>query len=323
MMHNVKKSAPRARTLVLVPVMISLMAGCANMSAPAVSGAALTPPTIGGKDDLRLGKAPPASPDFVKIGLYDPDRDSTTGVTEIRRGALQEGAQSYGSQMGYARRAWEIGGRLEAYSGNLSTTFDFNRVVSFAPQRTGVIVPPVVTRSFDAFIVNDSGTEASAADEYLTILRPGKIAPVAPTWRDYLVFSAAEPEHPAKSLLPTTQAERDMFEAWFREGWKAGADLADAEFGERVTRLQQDYTGMLQYRRLVAQGMMDKMVLADADFGVTTEDNEMRIGSRTVRVTSEAEFQADPSRWRIATVTARDALVVAAGEVPDLSNVTN
>jgi defect-in-organelle-trafficking protein DotC len=323
MTHDMTKRRSRAKTLVLVPVMLSLLGACATTKEMLPSGADLRPAIIGGKDDLRRGAAPPSSPDAVRIGLYNPDAESETGVTEIRRGALQEGAQSYGSQMGYARRAWEIMGRLETHSGSLSTTFDFNRVVSFAPQRTGVVIPPVVSRSFDAFIVNAAGTEASAADEYLTILRPGKLAPIAPTWRDYLIFSAEEPEDPAKSLLPTIAAERDMFEAWFREGWKAGADLADAEFSDRVTRLQQDYTGMLQYRRLVAQGMMDKMVLADADFGVTAENGEMRIGSRTVRVTSEADFQADPSRWRIATVSARDALIVSAGEIPDLSGVTN
>lgn len=305
--------------LISGPLLLAMLSasGCADLNAASFSGKELRPAEIGGNDDLRAGPPPPAAPSSVAIEIYDPDADAKAQkITKIRSNGLMEAAQSYGSQMGYARRSWEISKRLEVYSGELSTAYDFTRVVSKAPQRTGVVVPPVVTRSHDAFIVDASGTEASAADEYLTILRPGKIAPVAPTWRDYLVFTAPVPEEPARSLRPTDLGEREIFETWFSEGWEAGVALADAEFADRMTRLRRDYEGMLQYRRLVAQGMMNRMVLADADFGVTVEGDEMRIGSRTVQVTSAAEFESDPARWRIANVTARDALVVANGQDP-------
>lgn len=284
--------------------------------------ASLVPPSIGEQDDLRRGEAPPAKPDDVRIAMYNPDvARAGSDVTKIRGDALQETAQSYGSQMGYARRSYEITGRLEVRSGHLSEVFDFNRVVSAAPVKAGVIVPPVVSRSFNAFTVDDLGTEASVADEYLTIIRPGKIAPIPPTWRDYLVFTAPAPDEPARSLMPTEKAELALFNSWFDQGWSAGVELADAEFSDRLTRLQRDFTGMLQYRRLVAHGMMDRMVLADADFGVTGENGEMRIGSRTVQITSEAEFQTDPTQWQVRSVSARDALIVDTGEIPSISSI--
>ncbi len=306
-------------TIALIPV-LALTAACSSPLETA-RRSDLNPPTIGGPgDNLRIGEAPPASPSDVAISTYDP-KSSDTGVTRIRGSALQEAAQSYGSQGGYARRAWEIMNRLEVQSANLSQVFDFNRVVSAAPVKAGVIVPPVVSRSFDAFVTNAGGSEASVADEYLTIVRPGKIAAVAPTWRDYLLFVSAAPDEPARSLMPSDAQEKDLFRKHFDEGWAAGIELADAEFGERVDRLKRDYQGMLQYRRLVAQGMMDRMVLADADFGVTKDGNEMRIGSRTVEIVSNADFQSDPSRWQVRSVSARDALIVDAGEVPALSKV--
>lgn len=300
-----------------------VLAACSTPALERGRTSDLVPERIGAAtDDLRIGAEPPASAADIRIAIYDPD-DASSDVTRIRSDALQEAAQSYGSQMGYQRRSWEILGRLQARSSDLSQVFDFNRVVSNAPVQAGVIVPPVVSRSFDAFITDADGREASVADEYLTIVRPGRIAPQAPTWRDYLVFAAPAPEEPARSLMPSGQAELGLFEGWFSEGFDAGIELADAEFAQRLDRLKQDYHGMLQYRRLVAMGMMDRMVLADADFGVTQDGNEMRIGSATVRIVTDAEFQSDPTRWQVRSVSERDAMIVETGEIPPLSAPVN
>ena len=307
----------RATTILALTGLV--LSACTTPAIERGQGSDLTPARIGAEtDDLRIGAEPPASASDIRIAIYNPD-DSKSEVTKIRSDALKEAAQSYGSQMGYQRRSWEIVGRLQARSPDLSQVFDFNRVVSNAPVKAGVIVPPVVSRSFDAFVTNADGSEASVADEYLTIVRPGKIAPHAPTWRDYLIFAAPSPEEPARSLMPSGQEELKMFEGWFDQGFDAGIEMADAEFEQRLDRLKQDYQGMLQYRRLVAMGMMDRMVLADADFGVTEDGNEMRIGSSTVQIVTDAEFQSDPTRWKVRSVTQRDALIVDTGEIPPLS----
>lgn len=276
----------------------------------------LTPPSIGKQDNLRAGPPPPASPDQVEISMGGEEAEPK--IAPIRVGALTEGAQAYGSQMGYARRAWEIMRRMEERSGQLSEVFEFARVIERAPVRTGVVIPPVVSRNFHAYDLDEEGREASAADEYLTIILPGRLAPVEPTWRDYLVLSPKIPDEPARSLLPINKVEKEVFTSAFEEGWDAGIEMANAEFGNRLDRLQRDYTGMLQYRRLVAQGMMDRMVLEDANFGVTGSGGEMRIGNRNVRIISDAEFNSDPDQWDIATVTARDAMIVATGEIPPI-----
>lgn len=308
----------RKFTLLATVAGICLLAGCETYPTNEVPPAAPAPAKIGELDNLRVGKEPVASPDEVKIELYNPS-DEVKEITEIRRRALLEAAQGYGSQLGYARRGWEIEKLLEERSTQMSQVFNFSRLVSEAPVKAGYIIPPVVSRSFDAFKTTEEGREASVADEYLTIVAPGKIMPVTPTWRDYLLFSPRTPETPAKSLHPRNAAEKEMFDKWFREGWVAGVELADAEIGSRLDRLRRDYEGMLQYRRLVAMGMMDRMVLQDADFGVTGGGDEMRIGSRTVRVVSDAEFETNPKRWSVRSVSARDSLIVESGKIPPLS----
>jgi defect-in-organelle-trafficking protein DotC len=306
-------------------LMIGLMAGVAltacaqvppNTAPPAVEAPAL----IGGGDDLRVVPEPVADPTKVRIDLYDPEAEKSE-ITEIRRQALQEAAQGYGSQMGYARRVWEIERLLENRSSSLDEVFSFDRVVSEAPVKAGYIIPPIVSRSFDAFLSSDEGREASVADEYLTIVAPGRIVPVTPTWRDFLLFASPEPERPARSLFPSTALEKDLFVGWFNEGWTAGISLADEEIGHRLTRLRRDYEGMLQYRRLVNMGMMDRMVLQEADFGVTGGGEEMRIGSRTVRIVSDAQFDANPLRWTVREVGPRDREIVETGEIPGLGSL--
>ena len=289
------------------------LAACAQQ---AQGPSSLTPPSIGLNDDLRIGPPPPSSPGQVRIPMASVDKEPE--IAPIRVNALTEGAQAYGSQMGYARRSWEIMRRMEDRSSQLSEVFEFGRVVERAPVRAGVVIPPVVSRNFDAYDLGPEGREAAVADEYLTIIRPGRLAPIEPTWRDYLVLNPTTPDEPARSLLPENGEERDVFTAAFEAGWEAGVAMADTEFANRLARLQRDYTGMLQYRRLVAQGMMDRMVLEDADFGVTGGGNEMRIGNRNVRITSDAEFRANPDQWDIATVTQRDAMIVATGQIPSI-----
>lgn len=288
---------------------LALLASCGTVD-PVAQGrsSTLNPPPIGAKDNLRVGKAPPGSPDEIGIAIHDP-RKAEPKITKIRSQGLREAALSYGSQSGYARRMWEIGKRLEQRSSELSQVFDFNRVVGIAPQRAGVVVPPVVSRSFDAWRSDADGREASVADEYLSIVRPGRLAPIAPTWRDYLIFTPNKPGMPPRSLTPSDATEKKAFDAWVAQGWTAGEELADAEFEERIARLQRDYKGMLQYRRLVVVGLMDRLVLADADFGTTIDGDQMRIGSRNVRIVSDAQFRHQPQRWDVTSVAARGALV--------------
>lgn len=304
--------------LLLGVSLVALLSACAQAPGPTEAPAAPEPAVMGGKDDLRLGEPPVASPDDVKIEIYNPEKEPDAKMTELRREALREGAQTYGSQMGYARRAYDIEKILERRSSDFDQVFSFDRVTSAAPAKAGYIVPPIVSRSMNAFRTDAEGREASVADEYLTIVRAGRIVPVVPTWRDFLLFSSPSPEEPPKSLLPSSQMEKGLFDEWFREGWVAGVELADEELESRLARLRRDFEGMLQYRRLVSLGMMDQMVLQQADFGVTGEGNEMRIGSRTVEIVTDAEFDTNPLRWSVRAVSERDQGIVATGEIPPL-----
>lgn len=313
----------RMTTVVFATLMGTVaLSGCSQTTSSATTmspaEAALMPDVIGGKSDFRAGDEPPAHPGEVVIS-----NRSTEGydkIPEVRRNAVSEAAMTFGSRKGYERRNWEIAKILEDREPVLNQVFDFTRVVDMAPGGAGVIVPPVVSAGTRAFTVDAAGTEAAVADAYMTITKPGKIARTAPVWQEYLVSMPPEPKMPARSLLPTDQNEVKLFQAKFNEGWEQGKALADDELEARIARLQRDYHGMLQYRKLVANGMMDRLVLTNADFGVTTQDGEMRIGSRVVKITSEAAFQANPSRWSVKSLSERNVLV-SSGVNPTLGDM--
>lgn len=268
---------------------------------------------VGGMHDLRSGFEPAASPgealEAAAPGTHVGDGEE---ILEFRRRALLGAARERGSRMGYARRGWEIGGLLERRSSQLDRAFDFARVVPEAPAGAGYVIPPVISRGLDAYEGDDRRRRVSVTDEYLAIAVPGEIRPVRPTWRDYLLFERAPADEPGLAPLPRSQAERTRFAEWFGEGWRAGTGLANAEIASRLERLRRDYEGMLRYRRLVSKGMMDRMVLRDADYGVAGGGGEMRVGNRTVRIVSDAAFRADPRRWSARAIEDRNIPAAAA-----------
>ena len=271
-----------------------LSAGCV----PEPAGEAVIEPSpigIGGKDELRLGKPPAQLPEILQ--LSEPGSGESPDSWPVRRRNQREASVRFGSQSGFRYRSWELGNLIQERSGELSAVFDFNRLVRPAPGGAGFLVPPVVQRAGNAFLSEGNGTTVSVADAYLRILKPEWIAPVAPNWRDWLMFSPPPVTPLPVSLAPATDGERKQVREWIEQGWSAGRKQAEHEFAERLRRLRRDYEGMLEFRRLAALRMIDGTDIADADFGVTGEPGEMRIGSRVVRIVETADFVRDPAGW--------------------------
>ena len=255
-----------------------------------------TPVGIGGEDELRLGEPPAELAEILK--LPEPGSGDSPDSWPVRSSNQREASVRFGSQSGFRRRSWELRNLTRKRSGELSTVFDFNRLARPAPGGAGYIVPPVVQIAGSAFLSEGNGTTVSVADAYLRILKPEWIAPVAPNWRDWLLFSPPPVAPLPVSLAPATDGERKQVKAWIEQGWSAGRKQAEHEFDERLRRLRRDYGGMLEYRRLAALRMIDGTDLADVNFGVTGEPGEMRIGSRVVRIVGIADFVRDPAEWR-------------------------
>lgn len=278
----------------------ALCAGCAPMSlfAPPSPLPETSLTLIGGQGAVT--EAPPAT--FDELDLPAPPEQPPMSL--LRAQAVREAAMAWGAQNGRARRSWEIAETYTARSAELDAVWDFRRAALPAPMQAGWLLPPVVQRA--GAVWSGGGQSAEAAVAYYEIMRPGRVAGRLPGWRDYLPPPGETPDPPARSLLPEPGEERQWRE-WAAEGWLAGVEMAEQELDEGLARLERDYTGMIEFRRLLAQGMLSDMVVEAAHWPALTaeEGTQLRIGGRRVTIKQDAEFIGDSGRWRPRVVTAR------------------
>ena len=271
-------------------------AGLGSKDAIDAEIAALDPIFLGGEDDLVKGPPPPSFKKFkhqVKRGTYVPPE-----IAKARYDALRSAATSFAAQAGYYRRCYEIMQILEKQSPKLSEVFNFNRVAYGTQVEAGFLLPPIVSRAVAAISVNDMKTEIVAADEFYRIEVPGRLVPVLPTWRDYLVLALEAPNDPEPSFLPKGREERVVWDHYLAVGWQAGVNQAESALQASMNLLRRDYLGMIEYRRAVQAGVIDELVVTFDEKRSAGELNELFIGERRVKIVDGAKFQRNAHKWK-------------------------
>lgn len=216
---------------------------------------------------------------------------------QIRVEAQKEAALSYGMRGGLAWRTDEINQRLYRFADPLSRTYDFRQLLMAAPG--GVYVePPVIEEQLEALQIADAGQSAALTDKVLTISANARLVTTARDWRNYLERDWGEPEPPPEVLLPKTDEERKNWRNWVKEGWYKGIEQANDIFAEDMARLSRDFTGMVRYRKLLAQALVSAPYAGLVERGVTGGGLEMRIGDRAVTITGPAQLKNQSDAWR-------------------------
>ena len=265
-----------------------LLAACNFASSPPDKAISEKPRNSLIAEYLRRGPEPPSGPEELSI-----QREETGPANEIeglRRRALKHAAQTYGSQNGYVRRAWEIQGILERRGRELSRTYDFRLVARPAPSGAGYVIPPSVSLSVN-LVRTETADIAVAADEQFEIAEKGRLAPMVPTWRDYLLFFPQTPASLPESLKPVGDGEEDFFRNWLELGWNAGIEQANAELEARLSRLRQDYEGMLLYRKLTDRGKIERLALESTGISSSAAAGILRTGERAAWISARARFR--------------------------------
>lgn len=218
--------------------------------------------------------------------------DLTQGNIDTgREKMIQVAAVSLGSQAGMAARTREIQQALMTRASEYDKTFNFSMLM-LEPG----FLPPVITEGFDAYSQpNDS--EARAADCIFRIERAARITPTAPTWRTYLLEGSPPAVRPDGSVLPKGADEKRLWDHWAMTGWNQGAQLADQNYEANLSRLKQDFNGMLRFKILYELGAVDKPILSRASLGTTGGGNEMAVNDRIIRITKSASLDANTKNW--------------------------
>lgn len=217
---------------------------------------------------------------------------------DMRRDAQREAALSYGARGGLAKRNYQILERLGGYEQVLDKVFDFRPLLVKAP--SGLLIePPIVRESLDAMVITENGIEAAVADQVLKINQQAKIVPTARNWRQYLVMAyESEIAPPPRILWPKNAKEQGEWNTWVKQGWEAGYTQAEEAFEAGLNQLLSDYSGMVRYRLLLAQGKISQPYALHEDRGVTGGHNEMRVGDRALRITGPSQFLTGAELWK-------------------------
>ena len=289
-----------------------LLAGCTHWPGSNNQVASLTSPPVSHQlphIGTRAGPPFEAPPTFAELTIPTASVVEVAPINEqaqLRFRSMREAALSYGSQAGFHRRMWEVQVMVSERENVLDTIFDFKRVSWPTSNGTGWLVSPVIRRSGAIWTGGEEGQSAAAADAFIEIMTPGHITGTLPNWRDYLITLPPAPRPVVTALRPFEEEMRQWRE-WAAEGWNAGVSQADLAFESDMARLERDYQGMLEYRRLHAQGMISDVVMETARYQLGAEEDGqiMRIGERSVRITEPSRLIDDSSTWQPRIVATR------------------
>lgn len=212
-------------------------------------------------------------------------------INPIRLEALKGAAISLGARGALAWRSLQINHTLSQETNYLTHVFDFNQILI-----DGDVLPPVITQANNSFNLANSDAIRTSSKIY-KIVSPARFVTIPPSWRGYLYMSFKKPTLPDHSLLPTTRAEAIVWNVYFKQGWKQGLHQANEIFSVNLSRLKRDYMGMVLYRKLLAEHMVNSPYVAHANLGVTGNSKEIRINDRVSRITAHSRLQTNPNKW--------------------------
>jgi defect-in-organelle-trafficking protein DotC len=221
---------------------------------------------------------------------------------KIREMALKETALSLGAQAGLAWRAKIIDEQLTKQTRNLDKVYDFNSLVL-----EHNILPPVLLEGRNTLNLADSQS-IRISDRTYKVAKQAHFVTTPPTWRQYLWMDYNKPEAPDVTLLPKTKAEKELWCIFIEKGWRNGIDQANIILEENISRVKEDFGGMILYRKLLAMNMVTAPYVSHTDLGVTGDGNEIRIDDRVLRITALPELNMNSNEWRAAIAKDENAL---------------
>ena len=247
-------------------------------------------------DRAPPAEAPMPPPPLGDLEELDEGADTPPSGMQLRQEALHEAALSFGARGGLARHTWEIMQALRTHESSLDRTFDFSQLL--VPVSAGLeMEPPIVSEADDAAVVAERGQQAAVAQKIYRINQNARIVSTPRNWRTYLERDWGDVTPPPSLLLPQDDDERDEWRDWVKEGWKEGYQQADDIFQADLDRLVHDYTGMVRYRTLLAEGVITAPYAAHENRGITGGGDEMRVGDQAITITGASQLNPRADRW--------------------------
>lgn len=183
---------------------------------------------------------------------------------------------------------------IEPISQELDSIFDFKELVY-----KGGMLPPVIEESKGYLGAQSERSLVKTARRW-QIIKPARVVVSTPTWQEYLFTSIEGRPSPINSYLkPALPDEVKASEAGKEKGLVEGAEYANAIFKKNIAVLKRDYTGMLTFKKLEMQGVVDTPILAVSSepFIYSKGNKELSVDTEHYLITKESTFQKS-NTWK-------------------------
>ena len=214
-----------------------------------------------------------------------------TEIEALRYEMLRDAALTYSSQLSFEKYAKVINQELEYHQQSLNKAFNFQPLVL-----ENDIVPPVILEASKSISKPQHDT-VIIADKTFEIYKNAYFQTSPLTWRDYLFISHAKPSLPDKSLLPKNNIEQEVWSDYTKIGWNAGYEQAYTTLRGNLKQLVREYQGMVNYHRLLVQGIVTTPTVNMEEHGVVSSDNILNVNQRVLTIDKPSEFMGDAELW--------------------------
>jgi len=267
----------RINLRILLCILFLLLSACSSTNTPQST------------DTTNLSQLETLSQDAARKAL-------SNQIGQMRNKVLSDTAMSLGAQGGLTWASEKINEQLKKDQKYLDNIFNFNGMML-----SHGVMPPVLEEGDFSLNLADPNT-IRVADKTYRIIQQARFATTAPTWRDFLWSSYTKPELPDKTLLPRDSEEQKIWKEAIHKGWEKGIEQAYSIFRQNLARLKRDYQGMILYRKLLQQHMINSPYVSRTELGITGNGSDMRINDQVLRIVELPRLQTEGKSWNAIVV---------------------
>lgn len=218
-----------------------------------------------------------------------------TKRVNVREKAIMSEALRKGSNAGlyhrYGQYLQEI--KQSDYQAKLDQAFNF-RVLSI----DYLMMPPVIAEAGESIEVKAGGKKAVTTSGEWEIVKDATLVTHPPTWRNYLLrynFGLDDGEV-TPALQPRNGREQKLWNRYLCNGVKQGFKQADRLFKQAMAELVRDFNGMLLFRKLNLQGVVNRPIVKHYKKGTKTNGKILWVNKREHIINKPTRFKM-PKKW--------------------------
>jgi len=209
----------------------------------------------------------------------------------IRVKLVRDAAMSAAMRAGLANQSLVINKILDRNARFLDDIYDFSSLML-----ENNVVPPVIRRV--ERITEHEGDVLRYSAVRFRIVKQAAFSTRAPSWRQYLMVPIWDDlGRTHSSLMPQNSEEREAASEGLDQGWKAGSKQANDMFLKGLTRLDNEFLGMLTYHALLKSNMVTLPKVLRKDVPIVGDGSSMTLDQRTYTIENRPIFNPQMMSW--------------------------